>query len=512
MELLIDKKKTEHLNCFDKDSAIHEESTEIIVSDKSPDIERIIKGDGHVFIKNKDVRENKISAEGFIKGVVLYMADEEKCVRKLDVSMPFYHTFDADGVNADTKVLMKAVMRSFDVREINPRKVSVRANIELTYRAYDICDEEVCESIPEALKYGMQEKYKEIQNYKPIKICEKSFSVNDDIELSGKDTELSCILYGDVSLVPTEKKIIGNKAIVKGLCEVGYVYATEDGLLHNAEHELPFSQILDVDGMEDGHELEIMLTVSGYDFDVSYDASGKARYMTVSVTGDMGATVYEKSEMRTLSDAYSTSHNLDVKRRELSCSRFVKKIEKRVPHSETVQLEKGVKKVLYVSVNPQMPVRRRDAGGEIVSSDVVISVMYICEDDSLYGVTRRTNVLCPVEISENRNYEVSTAVRGKSYSQGNDKELNVRFFMDFDITETENEKCTVVCKIEAEDECTETKAKAPSICVMKISERSAVWDIAKEHFTSVSEICYANGMENTEYIEKGKTILIPKCR
>ena len=511
MELLLDKKKSEYMHCFDKGSAIHEEATEIIVSDKSPDIEHIVKGVGNVFIKSKDVRDGKISVEGTIKGVVLYIASEEKCPRKLDVSIPFFHTFESDGVTPDSKVLVKAVVRSFDVREMNPRKVSVRASIELTYRAYNLCEEEICRGVIGAEKYGVEEKYTNINDYRPIIIKEKSFSVNDDIELSGKDTELSGILTSGVLLVPGEMKVIGNKAIVKGVCEVNYIYTTEDGVLHSAEHELPFSHILDIDGMEDGHNLEISLEVSGYDLDVSYDASGKARYITVSVTADISALVCERTETKALCDAYSTSCDAEVSRMEFRSARYIDKTEKRVPHSETLQLQNGVKKVLDVSVLPQLPVRRRENGSEVISSDVVISVMYISEDDLLYTASRRACIVCPVEIKENRDYAVATSVRGKGYSQGNDKELNVRFFMDFEVTETENEKTSLVCKVETSEE-TGDKTRTPSICVMRVSEKCDIWSVAKKHRTRAKEICLANGIENEEYVDKGRVLLIPKCR
>ena len=175
MELLLDKKKSEYMHCFDKGSAIHEEATEIIVSDKSPDIQRIVKGVGNAFIKSKDVRDGRISVEGTIKGVVLYIASEEKCPRKLDVSMPFFHTFESDGVTSDSKVLIKAVMRSFDVREMNPRKVSVRASVELAYRAYNICEEEICRGVIDAEKHGVEEKHTTIDNYRPIMIKRRAF-------------------------------------------------------------------------------------------------------------------------------------------------------------------------------------------------------------------------------------------------------------------------------------------------------------------------------------------------
>ncbi len=512
MELLLDKKKCEYLNRVACGNAIHEESTEIIVSDRSPDISRIIRGAGNVFITNKEARDGKVSVEGNVKGVVLYTAEGEKRVRKLDVAMPFFHSFDADGVTPDSRVTARVHLRSFDVREINPRKVSVRANIDISYKAYEIAEKITYEGVKGGEEYGICSRNRAFYGYTPIIMKEKGFSISDDIELSGEGNEMSTILLEEVSVSPTETKIIGNKSILKGVAEIAYVYENEDGTVHCDERELPFSHILDIEGMEEDHDLGVELSVSGFEFDPQYDAAGKARYITVSITADALATVYEKSESKIIEDVYSTMYEMDVKRNGLTSVKCINKAEKRVPVTESVKTGNGVKRVLDMAVSVFPPLRRREEGREFISSDAAVSVMYIGEDDMIYSVSRRVPVVCPIELSENHTFEVSSHIRGRGYSVGTDNEINVRFFTDFDITETEEESVSGVCEMSVDTEKSRRGEKRPGITVKRVTDSCDAWALAKEYAAEVSEICVANGISDNDKISQGRMVLIPTRR
>ncbi len=512
MELLLDKKKCEYMHRVGSGNAIHEESTEIIVSDRSPDITRIVRSFGNVFVTDKEAREGKVSITGNVKGVVLYIAEGERCIRKIDVSMPFFHIFDADGVTPDSKLNIRAHLRSFDVREVNPRKIAVRANIDISYRAFERAERTLCCGVKDGEEYGICTRKRELYGYSPIIMRDKSFSVSDDIELSGAAMEMSSILLGEASLSLNETKIIGNKSILKGIADISYVYETEDGAINCDEYELPFSQILDIDGMEETHDLEVELSVSGVDFDPQYDASGKARYMTVSITADAIAMVYEKYEDMVLDDVYSTKFGTDVKYNSLTSTRYITREEKRVPVTETVQTGSGVKKVLDVAVSVFQPVRRREAEREFISSDAQVTVMYIGEDDLVYSASRRIPIVCPLELSENHTYEASSKIRGRGYSVGAGNEINVRFFTDFDITETESQAVSAISEISVDTENLRQGERIPGVTVKRASRECDVWSLAKEHGATVEEICIANNISDSEYIAEGRMILIPKHR
>jgi len=398
------------------------------------------------------------------------------------------------------------------VREINPRKVSVRAGVDISFRAFENAEKLVGIDVADEGELGICLKKRKFYGYNPIIIKEKSFSVSDDIELSGESAEMNSILFGGVNLLPRETKIIGNKSILKGVAEINYVYETENGGILCDERELPFSQILDIEGMDDEHELAIELSVSGFEFDPQYDAAGKARYMTVSVTADAVATVYEKQEGEIIEDAYGTKTGIAVKREGLTSVKCINREERRVPMTESVQAGNGVKRVLDATVVVFPPVKRREEGREFISSDASVTVMYVGEDDLIYSASRRVPVVCPIELCGNHTYEVSSCVRGRGYSVGANNEINVRFFIDFAICETEIESVSAITEITAAAEGEEGALRKSCISVIRLARECDVWSLAKEHRVTVEDICAANELSASEKIASGRMVLIPTHR
>ncbi len=491
---------------------MHEENTEMIVPDQSPDIMRIVKGSADAFLKDKSARDGKIDVSGSIKGAVLYIAEGEKNIRKLDVSMPFAYVVDALGANDLSKVSARVFLRSLDVREINPRKVSVRANVELSVCAYGENEISLCREVHGGDELGICTKKNTISIYQPVIIREKSFTVSDDIELSPAENSMSTILTSSVNLKPTDMKIIGNKTILKGNACVSYVYETEDGVPGCGEYELPFSQIIDVEGMDESNDLKISLSVSGFELEPQYDAAGKAHYMTASIAADASVLVFAEETVELVDDVYSTKLYLDVRRDTEKCSVLCQKPEKRVAVSESIEAGNSVRNVLDVSVSLLPPMRRRDEGGEVLTSDALITVMYIGEDDGVYSASRRTSVVCPMPLNPSHSYETSAAVSSKSCSIGASGEINVRFFTDFEMTETEEITVPVIAEISADPENLRDTDKAPSVIVKRMTRDCDIWSLAKEYCTTVEEIKLANDIADDITLSCGRMVLIPKKR
>ena len=511
MELMLDRVCRERYERIFCTTEMHEEMMEMIITDKSPDVLRIVKGCADVYIKDKGARDGKIDTNGVVKGVVLYIAEGESEVRKLDFSMPFSYVTDARDVTASSKVRAEVSLKNFDVQEVNPRKVSVKATLELSLSAYQKRTVELTNEVnaPEGIE--IHTKKRVVDLYNTTHIEEKSFVINDDIELTSSESDLQSLLTSSVSLSVTDTKIIGNKAILKGTSEITYMYKLSDGTIGSGEYELPFSQILDIEGMTEEDDLKNTLAVSAFELEPQYDATGKARYMTVSISAEVCSIVRRRERADIMDDLYSIGGELTLKRENLSCESFGDRVEKRVSVTEAIEAENGVKRVLDVEVKVFAPQRRREENEERLVSDAVVNVVYIGTDDVLYNVRRRKNVICPVSVISGNNYEANAKVNGKGYSVGVGNEINVRFFTDFDVTETNDIAVPVIAEAEF-GESEENKAQSFTVSVVRLSDECDLWTLAKEHMSTVDEIKLANNITDDSELKKGRMVLIPRKR
>ncbi len=512
MELSLEKKVTKRLECVFCGNSLHEENTEMIVPDHSPDIMRIVNGSADAFLRDKSARDGKIDVGGNIKGAVLYIAEGEKKVRKLDVLMPFAYVIDAPGVNDLSKISANVFLRSFDVREINPRKISVRANVELSVCAYGERELSFCRDIPDSDEFGICTRKSTVSMYHPQNFREKGFTISDDIELSSSESGMSGLLTSSVSLKVTDTKIIGNKTIMKGDAYITYVYENEDGSVGCGEYELPFSQIIDIEGLNEEHDLKISLCVTGFELEPQYDAAGKAHYMTASIAADASVLVLSNETAAIVEDIYSTKLELDVRRAAERCSSLCAKPEKRVAVTESIEAGSGVKSVIDVNISLMPPVHRRDEGGEVLCSDAAITVMYVGEDDGIYNASRRSSVVCPMPLDAAHKYDARASVSSKTASVGASGEINVRFFTDFEMTETEEIAVPVISEIFIDTENVQSAGNEPSVVVKRLSRESDIWSLAKEYRTTVGEIKLANDITDDVILSCGRMVIIPKKR
>ena len=225
-------------------SAIQEESIEMIVPDASPDIMRIICATGKAYIKEKSAREGKVDISGYVCGSVLYVAEEDHCVRKLDVSLPFNRSFDSGSITSSSIVWATAWIKNLEAREVNPRKISVRANVGISVKVCDTAEMELCTDVTDAAEYALEIKRNRVDIYAPVAMKDKSFTISDDVEMPAGSPPFASVISSNASISMTDMKLIGSKAVIKGNTVVSYLYLTRDGGVASCEHELPFSQII----------------------------------------------------------------------------------------------------------------------------------------------------------------------------------------------------------------------------------------------------------------------------
>ncbi len=493
-------------------SVIHDETTEIIVPDASPDIARIICASGHGYIKEKSARDGKVDVSGTIKGCVLYVSEGDDAIRKLDVSIPFNHSFDAGGVTSDSFVTVNSWMQNFEAREVNPRKIAVRANVGIWAKAYEQSELEICSDLSEANDYAVQMKKHKFGIYAPVAVKNKGFTISDDVEVPANKPQFEMLVSHNTELDITDTKIIGSKGIVKGNAYISYLYLTKEGGMSSCEHELPFSQIIDVDGMDEDCKLKVKLNIRGVELEPQHDITGDTRFISVSILTDAYAFAYRDDEIEVIEDIYSTKYELSCGFDSKAIPDFAEHISKRVAVNETIETASAINSVVDFQVRLEPAFKRKEEGVESLVSEAVIEVTYVGEDGGVYSAFRRCTTVCQVGEMGEVSFDTSVKVSGKSYSLPGGNEIIVRFHADYETDAIETQKVVYVSKAEVDTERSKTCENSPSVIIKYINSDQPLWETAKRHNTTMHEIAAANALDNEEVVRAGSMLLIPKAR
>lgn len=498
------------LACYDTvldTTVLHEETMEMIVPDACPDILRIVNTEGVVCLKNKEAKEGRVEISGTARCAVLYLPDGEMGIRRIEVSIPFFATADGAGISSACTVVACPRILSADTRAINPRKVLVRVNIAISIKVF--CPSAAALSTgAECDSPGGVEQLKE--NHKANMVTcvkEKPFSFSDDLSISGSRPEAAELLSCRAVLNCTESKIIGNKLIFKGDAALRVCYRSVDNMLCAVDFELPFSQIMETDRVEE--EAICALDVQLTDLSCAL-AAGDGRTISVSMGLLAQAVIREERHMELLTDIYSTTCNLKAELQSNALNDLVEQNTRRQTNREIIEVGMMARTAIDASVSVGAVNQSREGGRMVFTAEALITVVYLTEDNELHSVTRQANVPCSVDLPEGCTCSCQSRCPGEVFATPTAGGIEVRFDLDFHYLALSGKRVVGVSGVQVGDAFVRDNGKEPSI-VLRVVGQERLWDIAKTYHTTMADIMQANELEDGNALG-GRLLLIPRKR
>lgn len=498
------------LACYDTllDNTIpHEETMEMIVPDACPDILRIVDTAGTVCLKSKEALEGRAEVSGTVRCTVLYLPDGACGMRRLEVNLPFFCSADAVGIQPDSMVIAVPCLLSADTRAINPRKVLVRVNLAVSIRVFAPASATLCTGAACDCHAGVEQLKECHKAYMVTCVAEKPFTFSDDLALSGSRPEAVELLKSRAELNCTESKIIGNKLIFKGEVNLRICYRAADDTLCPADFALPFSQIIEVEQVEEEAHcaLDILLT----DLTCSV-GSGDGRAISVSMSLLAQAVVREERCLELLTDIYSTTCNLAADIQPHTLHDLVEQNIRRQTVREVVETGTMARTAIDAWVSVGAVTQNREGGRMVYSAEANLFVLYLTEENEVYSATRRIYVPCQVDVPEHCSCTCRCNCPGEVFATPTTGGIEVRFDLDFHYLALSGKRVVGVSAVQASELTPQESEGAPSI-VLRVVSQERLWDIAKTYRTTMTDIMQANELEDENALS-GKLLLIPRKR
>lgn len=490
-----------------------EESAEIIVPDQYPDILRVVDASGLVCLKEKNCRDGRIEMSGTVRASVLYAPDSTNCIKKLETSIPYQAAFDCPELTEQSECCVHVCVHTIDARMVNSRKVSVKVNLKVTVKAYTAAEYELSCDITEAP--GVETLKSKVNTYLPIAVKEKNFTIVDDIEIPNSNPPAAELLRVDIRLTGGDARAIGNKVVFKGNAYIRTLYKTgdpenEDGIF-TSEHELPFSQILEMEELDEDADCSISLMLCGAELEIQPNGQGQSYTIGATLNLNASGVAWMSREIQTISDVYSVNCDILPETQMQTMKNLIEKAVRRQTAREVIETGVTPASVLTVSVLVDSPVLKTEGDRAFLTANSTVSVVYMGEDSTAYNSTRNIPVVCPVELPEGAGCDCTAAFAGDTFATIASGGIEVRFSVDFDVTVTNTEKVTCITNLKV-DQLQESDVKRPSVVLRHTKQGEKLWDIAKNYRTTVADVMSANGLEEADQAMDGRLLLIARKR
>ena len=510
MELELKKTALDNYESSGEVMLTQEETTEVIVPDYCPDIARIIAADGKVYIHSRELRDGKASIAGTVRVTVLYTPDGEGGIRTLEFAMPF-------NAESDNRALADCVFLDADThteflesRMLNPRKVFTHCKLVTRLTGYQKAPLCFCTDLEAEDRLCVEKRQEQQRVTLLTHIAEKDFTFTEEMNLSPGREGAAELLNSQICSSVTESKIVGSKLIFKGVFSVSLLYRSVDGKYYTTASELPFSQIMEVEGAAEGCIPTLRLQMTGTDLQIDGD-DAEGRQIAVTLYLHAIALLREEQEITLLNDLYSTSYETTYEAAPLSITGFYETFTRRHTVREVLEIGVVADSILSLSACCGAVSVSREGETTVLRTEANVRALYLDEGGVPLVAERSFDITSQLELPEDCKVTASAVCPEEIQGSLGDRGIEVRFPVDFRAEAVSRLKRACINSAKLDTESMKETAGTPSLVLRCLGKQESAWDLAKKYNTTIAMILAANQLEDGE-IPREKLLLIPRKR
>ncbi len=480
---------------------------DLLLPDYLPDIAAVLKCITQPTVQNYQLSGDRVMVEGVVKVQILYLDEDRMSVHTFETLQPFGCSFILKENSHQVSVQLTAKTNYTNCRAISPRRADIHGTFTVKLLMYGE-KERFFSDVPSEKAFQTREQQVIFSSL--IGSKSKTFTVSETLELANT-VEAHTLLRSSAVAYVSECKAIKDKAIIKGEILIKNVYALEGetGKLGSAENTIPFSQIVDLDGMEEESICFCRATVLHCEAHPAQTPVGENKLLSVSVKVNVDFGAFCEEEATVLTDVYHTDFLTKMTVSPMAFCRVCgveNRLETRCTTLDLPDKEIAVFEDVWCDIESVSEVHTEDEKGVHVQ----VSVCMLGRDtkNCLSFFERSVGFLLEYAEQPYQNKTNVKIYRSEWKRSGEGIELQVTFAV---------ESCSmlvqtlpIVVNIEKDENNTATTKGMLKGC-MKLyfaSEGESVWEIGKKYRVPVENICEENDVSDDEILNRDTMLVL----
>ena len=506
MEII--KNRLRHFGRMEADTDLLEENQTVIIPDIRPDALEVVGVHTWLNVQEKGCSEGTLRVSGQVNCTICYLSADRQLPCTVTAAVPFSFVKEIEDMGGEDRLLASVRLLSGTAMMVNPRKLQVKVQLQVTQRLFRSQVAEYVEKITGGEENGVQCLERANKICVVADIIEKRLVLNDEIRLSSQlPDEESVMLRSAADWVTEDVKLLPGKIMVRGHIDVQLSSMdTHGAYLGTSCYAVPFSQIIESSSVEPEDKVEISYAPVREEIELMTGNDGVTT-MAFAFAATVECIVKKEQEIRAVRDIYSTRWEMREEWTELAFLDEGQEHQMPLAIRESILLEGCAAEILNVSVVAEDAVALK--GEQTIGAGFHLCVIYKETDGTVAAAVRKIygEVRCPVPMGEKGLCRV--LVKEPVAMITGEDEVQVSFEGTFCCRESCGAGRRVVHNCAIEPTKSKNNAGRPSLILRPIHAEETVWSLAKAYNTVPAVLASANKLGRDEVIPAGKMVLIP---
>ncbi len=283
--------------------------------DYLPEIAAVLKCLMKPVIQSHQISGDRVMADGTVYLQLLYLDEGRNCVHRFEYAQPFTATFTVKDMKSTDDIELSSKSGYLNCRATGPRSVDVHGAFSVRMK---VCAPSQTEVVVAAEENGLFCRHEEWCCTMPEGYAQKQFTVNEVLE-TGALFSAEQVLRNESAAVITDCKQMPEKAIVKGdiLLKTFYVTDEQTGAIAHVKNRIPFSQIIDMEGLTEQTVCDCRAELVVCDVHVTQNAGGNT-LLSVTVKVSVVLRGYTTEHGTLLTDAFHIQYPMKTNSQRLT--------------------------------------------------------------------------------------------------------------------------------------------------------------------------------------------------
>lgn len=469
---------------------------EVRLTDGMPDIGRVVASWGQIVLRSKEWQRDQVCVSGGIMVWTLYVPEDGTQPRCVDTWMPFQLKWELSGENREGPIRVCPLLRFVDSRCVSVRKIMVRASLAALGEALSPMSAEVY--APTELPDDIQV----LQNTYPIRLPkeagEKTFLIDEDLSLPAGAAEIEKLLAYTMEPQLQEKRVAGDKVILRGIGKLHMVYRCPEGKIHGADLEMAISQYAQLEEIYGTEALaDVLMGITSLEL-----TQGEGNQLRLKCGMVAQYLISDRFLAELTEDAYSPQRDVELQMADLELPVM---LENRAENISVRQQLPGVTgETADLTFLPDFP--RQSRNGDKVMLDLTgqFQVIYYAPDGSLQGSMARweENMQLPADPAANMVFLVQMQ-NAQAIAGMDEMSLSGQYVLQLHTFAAQGMPMVTGLEIGPERERDPAR---PSLILCR-PDGETLWEMAKRTGSTVADIRRANNL--TAEKQENRMLLIP---